>query len=476
MSNTGIKVTNNQILIRKVTVIFLLFSGIWVGAATSFFEISLVFSVLAGIISSNLLENEFVPYSVILILVFQNLLIGTGSHLTGNLSGLTYLTQVPMVFVWTINLCLKKVDKLSKVDISFIVLMIFSLSSLAFGRGPIQAIISNLRDLSTFYFTYRIGKRFIKTEEIFARFIKKILYLGIFVVLIGIILYLGGYPLNKFLGIDEIYYAKGVTTLLNNFDGRFGSDVFGISVTRMGSIYFEPINLGYLIFSMLIISFIFFNTQKLKYINLYRLILLIGGMLTFGKGAMLLAIGVMVAGIGHKLFLKFFPRSNEMNVFRNLFILLTIIMFIGGNYYFKTFGGAVGNHFYAIQGTLDSISHRPIGFGLGVGGNASAVFTGGELDFTTGSETALLSFVYQIGVQGAIALICIFYFMSKEVLEKVQKNSQFKNRFLFYVPMILIFVSIYQANTYTPQCITLLMITLGGFVGMRDRRRKKYNG
>ncbi|MEQ2869301.1 hypothetical protein AAAV92_10630, partial [Selenomonas noxia] len=141
MSNAGIKVTNNQILIRKVTVIFLLFSGIWVGAATSFFEISLVFSVLAGIISSNLLENEFVPYSVILILVFQNLLIGTGSHLTGNLSGLTYLTQVPMVFVWTINLCLKKVDKLSKVDISFIVLMIFSLSSLAFGRGPIQAII-----------------------------------------------------------------------------------------------------------------------------------------------------------------------------------------------------------------------------------------------------------------------------------------------------------------------------------------------
>lgn len=100
---------------------------------------------------------------------------------------------------------------------------------------------------------------------------------------------------------------------------------------------------------------------------------------------------------------------------------------------FQNFWGAVGNHFYAIQGTLDSISHRPIGFGLGVGGNASAVFTGGELDFTTGSETALLSFVYQIGVQGAIALICVFYFMSKEVLEKVQKNSQFKNRFLFYV-------------------------------------------
>ena len=65
------------------------------------------------------------------------------------------------------------------------------------------------------------------------------------------------------------------------------------------------------------------------------------------------------------------------------------------------------------------------------------------------SETTLLSFVHQIGVQGAIALICIFYFMSKEVLEKVQKNSQFKNRFLFYVPMILIFVSIYQANTYS---------------------------
>lgn len=123
------------------------------------------------------------------------------------------------------------------------------------------------------------------------------------------------------MGIDEIYYAKGVTTLLNNFDGRFGSDVFGISVTRMGSIYFEPINLGYLIFSMLIISFIFFNTQKLKYINLYRLILLIGGILTFGKGAMLLAIGVMVAGIGHKLFLKFVPRSNEMNVLEIFYIV-----------------------------------------------------------------------------------------------------------------------------------------------------------
>lgn len=78
--------------------------------------------------------------------------------------------------------------------------MIFSLSSLAFGRGPIQAIISNLRDLSTFYFTYRIGKRFIKTEEIFARFIKKILYLGIFVVLIGIILYLGRLSSKQIFG------------------------------------------------------------------------------------------------------------------------------------------------------------------------------------------------------------------------------------------------------------------------------------
>ena len=85
--------------------------------------------------------------------------------------------------------------------------------SLILGHGPIQSILANVRSFTTFYFSYRIGKRFITTKSEFLIFIKRILKLGVFVVLCGIVMHMGGYPLNKLLGINEVYLAKGVTLL-----------------------------------------------------------------------------------------------------------------------------------------------------------------------------------------------------------------------------------------------------------------------
>ena len=465
MKKNDICVDSSQYFTYKIIIIMFLFSSILIGSATGWGWISLIFGIFAGIIAVKLQNSHFVPFSVILVLIFQNFLLGIGAHLGGNINNLTILTQIPTVYIWVVNLMLKRKWKLSQVDKSFLLLIFAIVFSLILGHGPIQSILANVRSFTTFYFSYRIGKRFITTKSEFLIFIKRILKLGVFVVLCGIVMHMGGYPLNKLLGINEVYLAKGVTLLTDYFDPRFSTDLFGYSVTRIGSLYYEPVNLGYLLWSIFIISFIYPLSLKIKGLSLIRLIILVGAMLTFGKGAMLMSIGVFVAGLIHLIFRNFSKNINERQLFQRIFLFLVISLFVSANIYFEKFGGAVGNHFYAIKQTWETILGHPIGFGLGTGGNAAALFSGEGLDFSTGSGTALLSFAYQIGIQGVLALFLVFYFISIEVLNKVKKETNGKNRFLIYIPMLLIFISLYQDNTFNPQCISLLMISLGGYTG-----------
>ena len=122
----------------------------------------------------------------------------------------------------------------------------------------------------------------------------------------------------------------------------------------------------------------------------------------------------------------------------------------------KYIGAAIRPHIWGIQNTWENVLARPWGHGLGTGGNAAQILGGANSEdwFGSGGETALMSYAYQIGLQGVLCFIlCVFS-------TAVQKANEFTP--FFYIPIILVGVSLMQDNTFTPQCITAFMLLQGG--------------
>ena len=146
-------------------IVFLMFLG---SMNTILTYIALIGTVVCAILIGNYYlksPSEEVCVGIIYLLVFQNFCIGTGAHLMGNNdSMLKYITQVPFLsiaIIWIINQFsyIKngkyRIDKAKK---SFIFLLICIAFSLLVGRGNIQSILVNLRNLTVFYMAFEIGK------------------------------------------------------------------------------------------------------------------------------------------------------------------------------------------------------------------------------------------------------------------------------------------------------------------------------
>lgn len=451
----------------------MLFISFFYSAMSGLFWIALFFAIVSGYYISTLkIRRELILYSIILVLVFQNFVIGVGAHIASNTTGLSYLTQVPLFFVVGIFLG----SGLSNIEyersmLYFILLLVFIAVSLLIGRGTFNSIFANLRNLVFFYVVYYISKKTMKKEFSMPYFVSKLVLLGLFILIVGIVLLIGGFPLYKMIGVNEVYVAKSASInalSLTSLDDRFLTDIIGFSVDRMGSLYYEPVSLGYLLVGMYLFIALFDWTKDLVVKNVSKIILLIGIILSFGKGSFLILLLSIGAPLLHRFFKKLFSTSNDNLVFNISVVLIPILVYFFSTYYNAVFGGAVGNHFMAIAQTWPNILSAPLGHGLGTGGNASKTFSSvGPITsnewLSTGGETALLSFGYQIGLLGMIALILTFLAISKKLLRNMsnymnlRKNSVIT---LIYLPAIIVITSIFQDNTFAPQCISIYMMLL----------------
>ena len=140
-------------------------------------------------------------------------------------------------------------------------------------------------------------------------------------------------------------------------------------------------------------------------------------------------------------------------------------------WYYVKFGGAVSNHFYGIINTFYSVLRKPLGYGLGSGGNMSFIFNNTGFDVGAGFESALMSFMYQIGVQGIIFFsICV---VSTKCTVKYT-NNLFEELFVA-MPFIMLGISILQDNTFTPQCIVPYMFFQGACFKICNARKLRIN-
>ena len=120
---------------------------------------------------------------------------------------------------------------------------------------------------------------------------------------------------------------------------------------------------------------------------------------------------------------------------------------------------------------------QPWGYVLGTGGNAAQTFNSSNGDWLeTGGETALMSFMYQIGIQGILALILTMLSMTnirkKQFFRKEDKDIGRLIGIFNYIPIVLIGVSLLQDNTFTPQCIVVYMFVIGALKNMTQNLQK----
>lgn len=437
---------------------------ILIGAANKWLTpIAVIGSGLCAIIISQQHRDITICKGIILLLIVQNLCIGLGSHFIGNTdSSLKLLTQIPfmvILIIWFLCCVITNVRNLDKLQMYFVYLLLSIVLGFIIGRGNIQAVLVNVRNLTVFFMIYEIGGKMISNEYEIRVINKFIVICALALSILGFIIMAGGYPMYRALGIHEVYIAKGAGFTEGGLDGRFYTSLFSdTSYIRMGSIIYEPINLSYFLAAGLICA-TFNNPWQNNKKLLSILIIGIGLFLTYGKGGYMIVGLTFAFVLAEKMFKWLSKRIGKKTYSLFIILVASICVYIFVQYYVSHIGLAVLNHIFGIQNTFANVLRRPWGYGLGTGGNAAFSVGNSTNDWlSSGGETALMSFMYQIGLQGVLFLILILVEISKKI---ILRKTIFERAF-FFIPYILLFVSLMQDNTFTPQCIAPYMLILGG--------------
>jgi hypothetical protein len=225
----------------------------------------------------------------------------------------------------------------------------------------------------------------------------------------------------------------------------------------MGSLYYEPVSLAYFFSFALLVAFFGSWTSSWTKRVIPVAITGFGLLLTFGKGGYLIAaLAVLCIFATRVLGLMFrrLPRKVHVAISVLCMLLGTAVFSI---WYYQNIGAAASQHFWGIIQTWGSVTQRPWGYGLGTGGNAATILNGSDQWLATGGETALMAFMYQLGIQGILAFI---WCVNRTRSSFAEKNN-FYSLFAF-LPVILLGISLLQDNTFTPQCIVPFMLFQGG--------------
>lgn len=416
---------------------------------------------------------------LITLLLYQNLSIGLGAHIFANKSeSLKLITQIPFLvitIIWIfLELKLINSDRNNKKTRIFFILLVVSIFfSLLIDRGSIQAILMNVRNLTVFFMAFEIGKYNVNDKADLDKIIKYIMRNALIFLVFGIVLNLLGYKGYEFIGIDEVYLAKGVQ-ISGRLDDRFYTTLIKTQFLRMGSLLYEPVNLAYFYALSTIVAYFANWTQNKKLKIIFVIICGIGLILTFGKGGYLIVLATFLAYYLQLLLRSNMKKVDERKVYRISLIILAFFLVAFCIYYYKNIGAASSVHFWAVMGTWKNILKQPYGYGIGTGGNMSQLLnqvsdTSSWLD--TGGETAFMSFMYQIGVQGTLFLVLCLLSMKKINLEN---NEERKLIYVFnYIPFILIGISMLQDNTFTPQCIVPFMIIQGALLNINIKKEEQ---
>lgn len=441
----------------------LLYGSFSIAVVYGNFYIGLLGTFLAAIIITNIETfKSYIGISIVMVLCFQNFIVGVFGKLGGQFSSLSFLTQIPFLFLAFIFLSLFiqkkiKIDKLYKPMFLLALIILFAVIN---GGGIINMLVQ-VRNLIVFFLAFEVFSYCGNNEYDFKIFSNQFLSLGVFMFIIALILYIGGFSLYEKLGIANVYTAKGLPGEGVYFlPPRFTTEIFNIPITRMGGLYYEPVTLSYFFSAEFIGAIILPWTKDLSKKLVLSMVFGVALLLTGGKGGMLISVALIFAYICTKI------GSSNISPIKIWFILVfTVFIFtLFSEFYASNYAGPAGAHFTTITDTWPVIKQSPLGHGLAQGG-----FNDNELSFdnqmATGAESALMSIGYQLGIPGMGILGLAFVTMTNQVMGFSYRVNRLSNSYYYmiaFIPIVLFGTSVFQLNTFAPQAIVPFMALLSG--------------
>ena len=350
------------------------------------------------------------------LLLLQNFLIGTGAHLGGNSSdSLSLLTQVPFILILILFICRyvngTAVRRSNSLKTPWIWVLLVLIGALFFiGGSSITSKLVAIRNLLMFYMGYVVAYDQCQMMDDPSKMLKQIVRVSAFAVIFGIFMLAQPVSFWQQIGLTEVYIAKQSPIVDGTMGGRFYTSLDGVTdLLRMGSLYYEPVNLSYLLLSGMCASAVLIRNKKT---GIALLVLLsIGYILTFGKGGFIFLAFLLIVCLAYLLLSKLGnteSRRMKLTVYFACVLALGVIAYA----YYIFVGGPVRPHFWALEQTMGSIIHNPIGHGLGTGGNMSDAGS----DYSRGAESAVMTIGYQIGIIGIIGVFMLLLAISSKDL------------------------------------------------------------
>ncbi len=392
-----------------------------------------------------------IPKIAVSLLVFQNFSIGIGAHMGGyDGEGLSYLTQIPTLFIGISYLFVLLNEKLEKRDIIY--LLYVGLCFLFFfrGTGSMTDKVTYFRNFILFYMAFSLGKYYLGQESEMRDFIQYFMKIATAAALFGLLgMFLGTEFYHK-IGVMEVYTAKHYVSFRNNLPGNFFTIIFGKWVNRLASFYYEPVNFSYFMALACILAFV---SRK----RIFFFAFLICEILTFGKGGYLILGLSVICCLLQELLGKYNRKYARKCIVVCAILSMAAMVYIVQTYFTHDFG--TYNHFYGIYTGLRAVRKSPWGNGLGSAGNLIKTVYFASQDI---SETGLVNMAYQIGIPGAVLFTGLIISMAGVVFQKYRNTNARIYMVFSFIPFIIIIASVFQENTITPQCITGYMLVLGG--------------
>lgn len=403
------------------------------------------------------------------LLLFQNTMIGLGSHWGGNLSSdLSYLTQIPTLLIAVVFLASliasvrNNKENGGRFFSKWVLLLVATIAVLFFiGNAPITSKLISVRNLLMFYMAYEVAFTQCQKDGGYLSVLKQLSVVAVVATVFGVIMMLQDVSFWESIGIYEVYLAKQSPIEAGTLGGRFYTSLNGVTdVLRMGSFYYEPVNLAYLLLAGLLASCFLWKSKRISIF--FPMLIAVGFVLTFGKGGyMLLAFLILVFFCNKAL--SSLARTAGRDMRFPSYLICLIVIGTAAYLYYILIGGPVRPHFWALEQTLSSIFANPVGYGLGMGGNMSIAGS----DYSKGAESAIMTFAYQIGIFG---VICVFMSL-RDIAKQAPSGQSFSASIAYYIPLALFAVSILQENTFSPQCVFPMMVltaSLQGFARFGD--------
>ena len=417
--------------------------------------LSLVFSLLFLVLKTN--ELSRLKY-LLISLALQNLLIGIGASISSyNGSDLSYLTQIPTIFA---VFCFAKSLFKKRIGIFELIFFVYlGIVALAFlvSDSSFTSKIIYARNFVFFGIVFFSFSHMFLDETKKEKAISLVSNVGLLVAIAGLLLFFAPNRVWDILGVRQVYIAKG-NAFYGDLPPRFFTTIFGMKLKRVASLLYEPVNCGYFLIPTLFCTFI----KHKKLLSVPSILIFASIVLSFAKGAYLILLLSFVGFIIH--FFALSKIKSEFSKFALTFSFIVVITLIIYPY-FSTISSAFSPHVWGIRGTIQNVLANPLGYGLGSGGNIA--FIGGESFnsesdwLNNGGETGLLNLFYQMGVIFGFFFIVIWVYPSLLILKN---RSNGKIAVLFaYSTVALLVTSIFQENSYTPQCVTLYFASIAVF-------------